>query len=131
MVSRLQLTYDDLLQADSSPGHACGLYSLIHAIGNGSSKEFIVKDSLIDRLLTEAVPLKRVKRADVLYNSKELEEAHMASAVKGDSLAPSAEEPVGYHFITFTKGNDGHLWEVGTVPMTGFALNLFTDISAA
>lgn len=75
--------------------------------------------------------MKRVKRADVLYNSKELEEAHMASAVKGDSLAPSAEEPVGYHFITFTKGNDGHLWEVGTFPHIRLCLELFTDISAA
>lgn len=36
----------------------------------------------------------------------------MASAVKGDSHVPSAEEPVGYHFITFVKGKDGNLWEL-------------------
>ncbi|KAM3421114.1 hypothetical protein BST61_g1528 [Cercospora zeina] len=93
-------------------GNACGLYSLIHAVGNGSSRDFVIKDSLIDKLLKEAVPLKRAERADVLYNSKELEEAHMASAVHGDSRIPSAAEPVGYHFITFTKGKDGHLWEL-------------------
>ncbi|GIZ37628.1 hypothetical protein CKM354_000107100 [Cercospora kikuchii] len=93
-------------------GNACGLYSLIHAVGNGSSKDFITKDSLIDRLLKEAVPLKRVDRANVLYNSRELEEAHMASAVQGDSRAPLAAEPLGHHFITFTKGKDGHLYEL-------------------
>lgn len=91
-------------------GHACGLYSLVHAVGNGSTRQFVVKDSLVDRLLKEAEPLERAPRADVLYNSKELERAHMACAVKGDSIPPSAEEPVGYHFITFTKGKDGHLW---------------------
>ncbi|KXT05086.1 hypothetical protein AC578_7550 [Pseudocercospora eumusae] len=93
-------------------GHACGLYSLVHAVGNGTTKQFVLKDSLIDRLLKEAEPLERVPRADVLYNSKELEEAHMSVAVKGDSTVPSAEEPVGYHFITFTKSKDGHLWEL-------------------
>jgi ubiquitin carboxyl-terminal hydrolase L3 len=93
-------------------GHACGLYALIHAVGNGSAKQFIMKDSLIDTLLQEAVPLKRDDRAAVLYNSKQLEVAHMASAVKGDSVTPSSEEPVGYAFITFTKGKDGHLWEL-------------------
>lgn len=90
-----------------------------------------MKDSLIDRLLKEAVPLKRVERADVLYKCQELEEAHMASAVKGDSLAPSAEEPVGFHFITFTKGNDGHLWEVGIVRVFSLASDHVTDITAA
>lgn len=93
-------------------GHACGLYSLIHAVGNGDAKNFIQPDSLIDRLLKEAEPLQRKERADVLYNSHELEVAHMASAVQGDSRTPSSEEPVGYHFITFVKGNDGHLWEL-------------------
>ncbi|USW55617.1 Putative peptidase C12, ubiquitin carboxyl-terminal hydrolase [Septoria linicola] len=93
-------------------GHACGLYSLVHAVGNGSGKDYILKDSLVDRLLKQAKPLKRIERADVLYNSKELEEAHMASAVQGDSIVPSATEPVGFHFITFTKGDDSHLWEL-------------------
>lgn len=81
-------------------------------MGNGSAKRYIKPDSLIDSLLKEAVPLKPEPRANVLYNSTALERAHMASAVKGDSAAPTAEEPVGYHFITFVKGKDGHLWEL-------------------
>ncbi|EME41952.1 hypothetical protein DOTSEDRAFT_74099 [Dothistroma septosporum NZE10] len=93
-------------------GNACGLYSLIHGVGNGSAKQFIKPDSLVDRLLTEAEPLKPFPRADILYNSDELEKAHMASAVKGDSKAPDASERCGYHFITFVKGKDGQLWEM-------------------
>ena len=93
-------------------GHSCGLMALIHSIGNGPAKDFIYPDSLIDRLLKEALPLKPMPRADVLYNSAELEKAHMASAYKGDSAAPEAEEPNGYHFISFVKGKGGHLYEL-------------------
>lgn len=113
-----ELTYDGcgeqepVMWFQQTIGHACGLYALIHSIGNGPSKNFIVSDSLIDRLLKEAVPLKPLPRADVLYNSAELEKAHMASAFKGDSAAPMAEEPNGYHFISFVKGTNGHLYEL-------------------
>lgn len=93
-------------------GHACGLYALIHSVGNGPAKDFIIQETLLDKLLKEAQPLKPRPRADVLYNSAELERAHMSSAFKGDSAAPMAEEPNGYHFISFVKGTDGHLYEL-------------------
>ena len=93
-------------------GHACGLYALIHSVGNGSAKQFITPDSTLDKLLKEALPLKPLPRADVLYNSQALEKAHMAVAFKGDSAAPMAEEPNGYHFISFVKGDNGHLYEL-------------------
>lgn len=93
-------------------GHACGLYALIHSVGNGPAKRFVNEQSLLGRLLEEARPLKPVPRADVLYNSAELEKAHMSVAFKGDSAAPMASEPNGYHFISFVKGDDGHLYEL-------------------
>lgn len=36
----------------------------------------------------------------------------MASAFKGDTSAPMATEPNGYHFISFVKGKDGHQYEL-------------------
>ncbi|WQF87001.1 Putative peptidase C12, ubiquitin carboxyl-terminal hydrolase [Colletotrichum destructivum] len=93
-------------------GHACGLYALFHAVGSGEAREFVTEGSLMDRLLKEAEPLGWEARADVLYRSEELEEAHMKAARRGDTAAPSGEEPVGYHFIAFVKGRDGHLWEL-------------------
>ena len=93
-------------------GHSCGLMALIHSVSNGPAKQFVHPDSLLDQLLKEALPLKPLPRADVLYTSRELEKAHMASARKGDSAAPSSEEPNGYHFISFVKGKNGHLYEL-------------------
>lgn len=93
-------------------GHSCGLMALIHSIANGTAKQFITPGSLLDKLLKQAPPLKPLPRADVLYNSMELERAHMPAARKGDSKAPSSEEPNGYHFLAFVKGEDGHLYEL-------------------
>ena len=93
-------------------GHSCGLMALIHSISNGSAKQFIKSDSLLDKLLKEALPLEPLPRAAVLYDSADLERAHMSAAYKGDSKAPSSEEPNSYHFLSFVKGRDGHLWEM-------------------
>lgn len=112
------LTYDK--SGDDEPimwfrqtiGNACGLIALLHSVANGEARKFISEGSILDRLLTEAAPLKPLPRADVLYNSAELEKAHMDAARQGDTSAPGAEEGVGYHFLAFTKGKDNHLWEL-------------------
>jgi ubiquitin carboxyl-terminal hydrolase L3 len=93
-------------------GNSCGLMALLHCVSNGSAKQYIQPGSLIDKLLKEAIPLKSAQRADVLYNSAELEHAHMAAALKGDSRAPASDEGVGFHFLAFVKGKDGHLYEL-------------------
>ncbi|KAM5346884.1 hypothetical protein ACJ41O_009889 [Fusarium nematophilum] len=113
-----ELTYDGsgpgepVMWFKQTIGHACGLIALLHSVSNGTAKDFIVPDSDLDKLLKEALPLKPMPRADLLYNSDELEKAHMAAAFKGDSTAPSSQEPVGYHFLSFIKGGDGHLYEL-------------------
>lgn len=93
-------------------GNACGLIALLHSVSNGSAREYVTPDSILDNNLKEALPLKPQPRADVLYNSAELEKVHMSSAVKGDSAAPPAADPPGYHFLSFVKGTDGHLYEL-------------------
>jgi len=93
-------------------GNACGLYSCIHAVLNGGAQKYINPNSPLESIRKEAVPLKPVARAEVLYNSQELETAHASAAQKGDTIAPSSEEHAGQHFITFVKGDDGHLWEL-------------------
>lgn len=93
-------------------GNACGLIALLHSVSNGSAREYVTPDSILDNILKEALPLKPQPRADVLYNSAELEKVHMSSAVKGDSAAPPAADPPGYHFLSFVQGTDGHLYEL-------------------
>ena len=113
-----ELTYDGsgeeepVMWFKQTIGNTCGLIALLHSVSNGPAKEFITKDSLLDNLLKDCLPAKPMARADVLYNSQELEDAHMASASMGDTSAPEAREPVGYHFIAFAKGKDGHLYEL-------------------
>lgn len=93
-------------------GNACGLIALLHSVASESVRPFVEGGSVLDGLLAEAAPLKPVARADLLYNSEALEKAHMKAARTGDSSAPRADEGVGYHFLAFTRGKDGHLWEL-------------------
>jgi ubiquitin carboxyl-terminal hydrolase L3 len=92
-------------------GHACGLMALIHALANMPGRH-IQNGSLLDSILQRAIPLPPDPRADVLYNSAELERAHAAAAAMGDTRPPEDLSDDFYHFITFVKGPDGHLWEL-------------------
>ncbi|KAF2466406.1 ubiquitin C-terminal hydrolase L3 [Lindgomyces ingoldianus] len=93
-------------------GHACGLIGLLHCLTNGEAAMNIVQGSFVDKLMEEAVPLKSKERADLLYNSEELERLHKEAAQTGDSRPPTIEEDVLYGFTAFVKGKDGHLWEM-------------------
>ncbi|KAI7536197.1 hypothetical protein KC331_g11610 [Hortaea werneckii] len=93
-------------------GNACGLIALLHSVANGSARSYVIEHSPLDKLLKSATPLKPKERAQLLYDSEELEKAHMAVAVQGDTVAPEAAEKIGYHFISFVKGKDGHLYEL-------------------
>jgi ubiquitin carboxyl-terminal hydrolase L3 len=92
-------------------GHACGLIALLHAMCNGEARQYIRQGSDLDKLMKSAIPLKPTERAQLLYDSVFLEAAHQASAVKGDSNVPRAEDDNGYHFIAFVK-EGGRLWEL-------------------
>jgi ubiquitin carboxyl-terminal hydrolase L3 len=113
-----ELTYDGsgpdepVVWFKQTIGHSCGLVALLHSVSNGTANRFVLPSSDLDSLLKAAVPLKPLKRANLLYHSAALERAHMAAALRGDTAAPSGAEPVGYHFLSFVKGKDGHLWEL-------------------
>ena len=92
-------------------GHACGLIGLLHAVSNGA-REYIQSGSDLEKILQDAIPLKPLARAEVLYNSQALESAHSSAAQMGDTMAPAPEEENHQHFLAFVKGKDGHLWEM-------------------
>ena len=92
--------------------NACGLMGLLHAVMNGESRKNIDEGSDLQKLLKDAIPLKPVERADLLYNSSALESAHASAAAKGDSTAPEAEASVDLHFVAFVKSEKGELWEL-------------------
>jgi len=92
-------------------GHACGSIALLHSLANGGAKAYIKPDSDLDRLFKQGLPLKPLPRAQLLHDSKELETAHMAAAVQGDTAAPAATEDNWQHFISFVKSGN-RLWEL-------------------
>ena len=110
--------------------NACGLIGLLHAVSNGEAKNFIggqstrrfhsgLADSLspdpsspLSNLLVSATSLPPAERAELLYGSSALETAHQAAAVKGDSMAPSAEASIDLHYVCFVKTLDNQLWEL-------------------
>ena len=72
----------------------------------------VIKGSLLDRIIEDAIPLAPPERAELLYQSRGLEDAHMAAARRGDTVAPPAEIEAYGHFVAFVKGVDGRLWEL-------------------
>ncbi|KAI9667270.1 MAG: hypothetical protein M1821_000084 [Bathelium mastoideum] len=93
-------------------GHACGTMAALHAVANGPARAHVIPGSPLDALLRQAVPLGPKARAALLYESQALETAHTSAAALGDSMAPSAREPNGNHFIALVKAGDGKLWEL-------------------
>jgi ubiquitin carboxyl-terminal hydrolase L3 len=114
-------------------GNACGLIGLLHAVGNGEGRNAIglsfpsnlspfeklhysnidqVPKSNLDIFFRSAIPLQPSARADLLYESQALEDAHQQAAAGGDTSAPSADDRVDLHFVCFVKASDGNLWEL-------------------
>ncbi|OWP03337.1 hypothetical protein B2J93_7355 [Marssonina coronariae] len=92
--------------------NACGLIGILHAVSNGSSRAFIEKGSDLDKLVNDATSLGPNERADLLYNSQALENAHQSAARQGQSSAPDAEDNVDLHYVCFVKDEKHHLWEM-------------------
>jgi ubiquitin carboxyl-terminal hydrolase L3 len=93
-------------------GNACGLIGLLHAVSNGAARPYVQDNSDLAKLLADAIPLKPVERADLLYDSHALESAHASAASTGDTAAPDADDKVDLHFVCFVKTEDNHLWEL-------------------
>lgn len=92
--------------------NACGLIGLLHSICNGAAAHQISDGSSLQTLLKEAIPLKPLERADLLYKSQALEAAHATAAAKGDTSAPDANDRVDLHFVAFVKDKNNDVWEL-------------------
>jgi len=93
-------------------GNSCGLMALLHGATNGSARDYIDPSSTLGTILKDAIPLTPTERADLLYNSPELEAAHQSSAQQGDTQAPGAADDIDLHYVAFVRAADGHLWEL-------------------
>jgi ubiquitin carboxyl-terminal hydrolase L3 len=80
---------------------------------NGPASTYLLSDSFLSVIKTEAVDLDMEARAKLLYNNQEFEHAHQSVAEIGDSKMPTldAEGHTGQHFVAFVK-EGGKLWEL-------------------
>lgn len=91
-------------------GHACGLMALLHSVFN-LDENYLLPGSELDGLRTRAVALAPTERAELLYTSTFLEEAHMEAAASGSSMAPSPHDENHHHFVAFVQKGD-KVWEL-------------------
>ncbi|KXN91078.1 Ubiquitin carboxyl-terminal hydrolase isozyme L3 [Leucoagaricus sp. SymC.cos] len=92
---------EDVIWFEQTIHNACGLYGILHSIANGPAADNILPDSILYHFLAKAMPLARDQRALALEDSKEIENAYSKAAVQGDTVPPSLDEEVDYHYIAF------------------------------
>ncbi|RPB04279.1 cysteine proteinase [Choiromyces venosus 120613-1] len=92
--------------------NACGMIGVLHAVCNGAARNMIGDDSSLKELLSKALPLLPLERAQVLEDSQELASAHKSAASLGSSAVPDAEADVDLHYVCFVKAKDNHLYEL-------------------
>ncbi|TAQ86787.1 hypothetical protein B7494_g4876 [Chlorociboria aeruginascens] len=92
--------------------NACGLIGILHAVSNGNARDFIESGSDLFKLVRDAIPLPPIERADLLYNSQALENAHQSAAAEGQSHAPDAADDIDLHYVCFVKDEKNRLWEM-------------------
>lgn len=93
-------------------GNSCGSMALLHGISNGTTREYVTPGSDLDKLISEAVSLPPTERAKLVYDSSLFEDAHRSAAQKGDTAVLAPTVKYQFHFISFVKGSDGHVWEL-------------------
>lgn len=94
-------------------GNGCGLYALLHVLAN-LPRDFIVQNLTLNKnLLLQISPdmsVEEVSRLVELLEQNIQLDSNYGS--QGQTEAPAASENTEYHFITYVRGADGHLYEL-------------------
>ncbi|SGZ46476.1 CIC11C00000005370 [Sungouiella intermedia] len=94
-------------------GNGCGLYALLHILAN-LPRDFIVTNLMLNKnLLLQLSPDMLVeevsKLVELLEQNIQLDSNYGS---QGQTEAPAAADNTEYHFITYVRGADGHLYEL-------------------
>lgn len=94
-------------------GNGCGLYGLLHLLAN-LPHDLIIENLMLNKLLlTQISPESSVKEVATMVEALELAiqlDANYGN--QGQTTAPDANDSVNFHFMSFIKGRDGHLYEL-------------------
>lgn len=93
-------------------GNGCGLYALLHILTNLPS-DLNISNLIISDITAKLGPNKSVQETSLLIEDLErriqLDENYGS---QGQTEAPEAGANVEFHFISFIKGKDNHLYEL-------------------
>ena len=102
---------EDLFYTRQFSRNACGTVALIHGILN--NKDIELKDnSVLKNYFDKAKSLTPEERGKLLDSDKEFATCHETIAQEGQTAAPSSDEKIYYHFVTFVGTADGDLIEL-------------------
>lgn len=93
--------------------NGCGLYALLHALAN-LSPDFVVEDLPLNKLVLQNLvpgmsPEDAAQLVVLLEKSIQLDANF---GLRGQTDAPSADDDIQFHFTTFVKGLNGHVYEL-------------------
>ncbi|KAJ5689794.1 Ubiquitin carboxyl-terminal hydrolase [Penicillium macrosclerotiorum] len=92
-------------------GHACGLIALLHSVFNLDGGKYVTPGLQLYEILQQLVELAPSPRAQLLYDSEFIEQAHMDAASKGSSSPPSPQDDNHHHFVAFVQ-KKSQVWEL-------------------
>lgn len=93
--------------------NGCGLYALLHILAN-LPRDFIVENLMVNKLLLQQIStlLLTQQKAELVESLEQNIQLDEKYGSQGQTAAPDANESIEYHFISFVKGSDGHLYEL-------------------
>lgn len=92
-------------------GNACGTIGIIHSVANNMKHLEFESDSPLKRFLEKTSKMNPEERATFLEKDESIRVTHESSAQEGQTEAPSADERVNLHFISFVNVG-GQLYEL-------------------
>ncbi|KAF5837710.1 peptidase C12, ubiquitin carboxyl-terminal hydrolase [Dunaliella salina] len=105
----------ELYYSKQTVSNACGTMAILHAVGNNMDECKPAEGSFLDQFFKATQSLNPEERAkfieDPPSDGPNIESAHQSAAASGQSAAPSENEEVMLHFVTFIH-KDGHLWQL-------------------
>lgn len=93
-------------------GNGCGLYGLLHAVVN--LHDLVLENSVLNKMLVSQLS-PQLSTAEVARLVEQLEEHIQLDdnyGSQGQTEAPDADSSVNFHFMTFVRGSDGHVYEL-------------------
>jgi ubiquitin carboxyl-terminal hydrolase L3 len=86
--------------------NSCGTMALIHSVFNNLDSIKLDDGSVMKKFYDSAKDLSTIERGKLLVKDSAFVDTHQALAAEGQTTAPSADEKVNHHFISFVNVNN-------------------------